>query len=87
MNILTDFTGLVGKGNYYRDSIFELIEKVYKNGIKRDLFMEQYRKFKVVPSIAEEKKLFREFEDMSGLSAYKAVKKMKMSHNDEMIKM
>ncbi|MEN0659264.1 UPF0223 family protein [Caldifermentibacillus hisashii] len=68
---------------------FEAIEKVYDKGIERTRLMEQYRKFKqVVPSIGEEKKVFREFEEVSGYSAYHAVKKLKESNVDtEIIKL
>ncbi|MED3642700.1 UPF0223 family protein [Caldifermentibacillus hisashii] len=68
---------------------FEAIEKVYDKGIERTQLMEQYRKFKqVVPSIGEEKKVFREFEEVSGYSAYHAVKKLKESNVDtEIIKL
>ena len=46
---------------------FEAIEKVYHQGVKRNELMDKYRKFKdVVPSIGEEKRIFREFEDVSG---------------------
>lgn len=68
---------------------FEAIEKVYDKGIERTRLMEQYRKFKqVVPGIGEEKKVFREFEEVSGYSAYHAVKKLKGSNVDtEIIKL
>lgn len=68
---------------------FEAIEKVYDKGIERTRLMEQYRKFKqVVPGIGEEKKVFREFEEVSGYSAYHAVKKLKESKVDtEIIKL
>jgi uncharacterized protein YktA (UPF0223 family) len=66
---------------------FEAIEKVYQIGMKRNELMEKYRKFKeVVPSIGEEKKLFREFEEVSGFSSYKAVKRMKENKEDILIK-
>lgn len=67
---------------------FELVEKVYENGVRRDQFMEQYRKFKkIIPSIGEEKKIFREFEEVSGYSSYHAVKKMKELGDHEIIKL
>lgn len=67
---------------------FEAIEKVYEKGVQRAVLMEKYRKFKlVVPSIGEEKKVFREFEDVSGYSAYHAVKKMKEATDKDIIKL
>lgn len=66
---------------------FETIEKVYEKGVKRNRLMDIYRNFKiVVPSIGEEKRIFREFEDVSGLSSYRVVKKMKESSEDILIK-
>lgn len=50
--------------------------------------MEKYRKFKqIVPSIGEEKKIFREFEEVSGYSAYHAVKKMKEEKDITLLKL
>ncbi|WP_033829352.1 UPF0223 family protein [Bacillus andreraoultii] len=67
---------------------FEAIEKVYEKGVQRAVLMEKYRKFKlVVPSIGEEKKVFREFEDVSGYSAYHAVKKMKDASDKDFIQL
>jgi uncharacterized protein YktA (UPF0223 family) len=57
---------------------FEAIEKAYEKGIGRDELMAVYRRFKeIVPSIAEEKKLCGEFEEMSGYSSYRTIKKAK----------
>lgn len=54
---------------------FEAVEAAYEKGIKREVFMENYRLFKVVvPSQAEEKTICREFEEASGYVAFKAVK-------------
>lgn len=67
---------------------FESIEKAYESGVKREVFMGGYRRFKeIVPSIAEEKKVFREFEEISGYSSYYVVKKAKESAQGTMIKM
>jgi uncharacterized protein YktA (UPF0223 family) len=57
---------------------FEAIERAYEAGIGRDELMAAYRQFKeIVPSIAEEKKLCGEFEEMSGYSSYRTIKKAK----------
>lgn len=54
---------------------FEAVEAAYEKGIKREVFMENYRLFKaVVPSQAEEKTICREFEEASSYVAFKAVK-------------
>ncbi|WAA13243.1 UPF0223 family protein [Fervidibacillus halotolerans] len=67
---------------------FESVEKVYEQGMERKRLMERYRKFKkVVPSIGEERKIFREFEEVSGLSAYHVVKKMKELKEGQMIRL
>jgi uncharacterized protein YktA (UPF0223 family) len=59
---------------------FEAIEKAYEKGIEREKLMAAYRRFKeVVPSIAEEKKLCGEFEEMSSYSSYRTIKKAKES--------
>lgn len=65
---------------------FEAVELAYEKGIKREKLMAEYRRFKeIVPSKAEEKKLCSEFEETSGYSAYRAVKKAKESADDERI--
>ncbi|MGG5253096.1 UPF0223 family protein [Neobacillus sp. SM06] len=65
---------------------FEAIESAYEKGIRRETLMSAYRRFKeVVPSKAEEKKLCGEFEEISGYSAYRAVKKAKEAAADEKI--
>ncbi|MEI5906015.1 UPF0223 family protein [Bacillus spongiae] len=67
---------------------FEMIEKAYEKGVKRNQLMSGYRRFKeIVPSISEEKQLFKEFEKASGYSSYHAVKKMKAGESEEWITM
>lgn len=67
---------------------FEAIELAYEKGIKREMLLERYRKFKeVVPSMAEEKSLFREFEKESGYASYPAVKQMKEKEDGALIKL
>jgi len=66
---------------------FEVIEKAYETGVKREELMERYRKFKeIVPSMAEEKSYFREFEKESGLVSYPIIKKMKETTAGAIIK-
>jgi len=66
---------------------FQCIEKAYEKGIDKDSLMSAYRKFKViVPSKAEEKKLCNEFEELSGYSSYRMIKKAKESIENVTIK-
>ncbi|MER2171702.1 Uncharacterized protein YktA, UPF0223 family [Paenisporosarcina quisquiliarum] len=66
---------------------FEAIEKAYENGIKREELMKRYRRFKeIVPSIAEEKTYFREFEKESGYVSFPIIKKMKEQSDGSIIK-
>ncbi|PLS16528.1 hypothetical protein CVD28_15700 [Bacillus sp. M6-12] len=65
---------------------YECIEKAYEQKISKNELMEAYRRFKkVVPGKADEKKLTDEFEEISGYSAYLAIKKAKDSDDGEMI--
>lgn len=65
---------------------FESIEKAYEKGIQREQLMASYRRFKeIVPSKAEEKKICGEFEETSGYSAYRTVKKAKETEENDKI--
>ncbi|MDF1506741.1 UPF0223 family protein [Robertmurraya sp. DFI.2.37] len=67
---------------------FEHIEAAYERGIERDVLMASYRRFKeIVPSKSEEKKLCGEFEESSGYSSYRTIKKAKESERGQIIKM
>jgi len=67
---------------------FHAIEKAYEKGIEKSELMNRYRRFKeIVPSKAEEKRLNKEFEEVSGYSSYKTIKKAKETENQTMIKM
>ncbi|MGD6964887.1 UPF0223 family protein [Rossellomorea vietnamensis] len=62
---------------------FQSIEKAYEQGIERDKLMEAYKRFKeIVPGKAEEKRICNEFEESSGYSSYRAVKRMKESDSN-----
>lgn len=68
-------------------AFFEGIEMAYEKGIKRQDLLARYRRFKeIVPSIAEEKTYFREFEEESGYASFPAIKDMKAKNDDEIIK-
>ena len=66
---------------------FEAIELAYEKGIKRQNLIAKYRRFKeIVPSIAEEKTYFREFEEESGYASFPVIKEMKARNDEEIIK-
>ncbi|MFB5194019.1 UPF0223 family protein [Neobacillus sp. KR4-4] len=69
-------------------AFFETIEKAYEQGIDRDVVLKAYRRFKeIVPSKAEEKTICNEFEEMSGYSSYRTIKKVKDAASGDRIKM
>ena len=68
-------------------AFFEAVEKAYETGIAKEQLMDAYRGFKkVVPSMAEEKTLDKEFEEASGYVTYRVVKAAKEAAAGEMIK-
>lgn len=68
-------------------AFYVAIEQAYENGVKREEVMATYREFKaIVPSKAEEKTLFKEFEEVSGYSSYHIVKAAKEASVGELIK-
>lgn len=67
---------------------FEGVEKAYEKGIKREEMLALYRRFKeIVPSQAEEKSVFREFEEESGYISYPVVKQAKELENGQIIRL
>jgi uncharacterized protein YktA (UPF0223 family) len=67
---------------------YEAIERAYEKGIDRDELMAIYRRFKeIVPSKAEEKTICGEFEEISGYSTYRTIKKAKDSASGDRISM
>lgn len=59
-------------------NLWDQLEQAYEKGIVVDKFLESYQQFKkVVPSIGEERRLGREFEDLSGYSLYRTVQAAK----------
>ncbi|MBO0962565.1 UPF0223 family protein [Neobacillus sp. MM2021_6] len=67
---------------------FEAVEQAYEKGIERDKIMKTYRRFKeIVPSIAQEKTICGEFEEISGYSSYRTIKKAKESASGDRINM
>ncbi|MEH7418293.1 UPF0223 family protein [Neobacillus drentensis] len=69
-------------------NFFEAIERAYEKGIERDEMMNAYRRFKeIVPSKAEEKTICGEFEEISGYSSYRTIKKAKEASSGDKIMM
>jgi uncharacterized protein YktA (UPF0223 family) len=67
---------------------YEAIEKAYEKGINREELMNAYRRFKeIVPSKAEEKTICGEFEEISGYSSYRTIKKAKDAAAEDKIVM
>ena len=59
-------------------SFFNKVEEAYESKVEAKEYMDAYRAFKkVVPSIGEEKRLGREFEEVSGYSLYRATQEKK----------
>ena len=53
-------------------AFFNTIENYYEKSVKGSQVMTKYKRFKeIVPGKAEEKQLFKEFEDVSGYNSYK----------------
>ena len=56
-------------------SFFNQVEQAYEQKVNARTYLEAYKAFKkVVPSIGEEKRLGKEFEEVSGYSLYRATK-------------
>jgi len=67
---------------------YTCIEKAYEKGVKKEELMIAYKKFKsIVPGKAEENKLCREFEELSGYSAYRTIQKGKELLETDIVKM
>lgn len=67
-------------------TLWNAVEAAYEKGIATEQFQEAYRNFKqIVKSIGEEKRLGREFEEVSGYSLYRVVQASKT--NQKKIKM
>lgn len=68
-------------------SFYTLIEKAYEESVKREEVIRAYRNFKkIVPSKAEEKTLFKEFEEASGYACYPIVREAQKAQDGEWIK-
>lgn len=67
---------------------FEAVEAAYEKGIKREVFMARYKRFKeVVPSQSEEKTICREFEEASHYVPFRVVKLAKELADGQVVRM
>ncbi|GEL08877.1 UPF0223 protein [Salisediminibacterium halotolerans] len=67
---------------------FEAVNDAYEKGVDRETLLTRYRQFKnVVPSKAEEKQHFKDYEEQTGQSAYHVVKHARENAETEVIKM
>lgn len=58
--------------------LWSAVEEAYETTIEAEHFLTIYRKFKqVVPSIGEEKRLGKKFQQLSGYSLYQVVQQAK----------
>ncbi|AEV95108.1 UPF0223 family protein [Pediococcus claussenii] len=56
---------------------FSLIEKAYESGVARTDMQKKYDLFlRVIPNKSEQKRIFREFRNNSGLEAYTVIKQL-----------
>ncbi|PTK73998.1 UPF0223 family protein [Staphylococcus haemolyticus] len=59
-------------------AFFNKIENYYENSVNGQDLMNHYKRFKeIVPGKAEEKQLFKEFEEKSNYNSYKVVQEVK----------
>ena len=67
---------------------FEAVEAAYEKGIKREIVMSRYKRFKeIVPTQAEEKTICREFEEVSSYVPYRVVKLAKDLADGQIVRM
>ncbi|KAF0426961.1 hypothetical protein GBO86_02800 [Pediococcus acidilactici] len=59
-------------------NFFSKIEESYQKGVKRQVLKDAYDKFRqVVPNKSEEKRIYREFQQNSGMQPFQAVKQLR----------
>ena len=65
-----------------------IVEQAYEASIMVERFDDQYQRFKeVIPSISGQKKIDRQFEEVSGYSIYKLVQYRKSLTNEKKLSM
>ncbi|MDW8564612.1 MULTISPECIES: UPF0223 family protein [Staphylococcus] len=61
-------------------SFFNAVEAYYESKVEGQLILNRYKQFKeIVPGKAEEKQIFKEFENNSGYNSYQVVKAVQTS--------
>ena len=61
---------------------FNKIKNYYESSVKGDEVLNAYKNFKhIVPGKADEKQIFKEFENKSGYNSYKVVQEIKKNPN------
>lgn len=69
-------------------ALYEAVELTYSKGMERDRLLSLYRRFKeIVPGKAQERNLANEYEELSGYSVYRTIKKAKDMQPGEQVKM
>ncbi|WP_252314712.1 UPF0223 family protein [Sinobaca sp. H24] len=67
---------------------FTIIEKAYDKGVKKEVLLDHYNRFKkVVPSKSEEKTLCGEFEGKTKVSCWHTVQAARKAESAALIKM
>ncbi|MCM3616420.1 UPF0223 family protein [Sutcliffiella horikoshii] len=69
-------------------AFYEAVEMSYSKGVERDRLLSLYRRFKeIVPGKADERNLANEYEELSGFSVYRTIKKAKEMQPGEKVSM
>lgn len=69
-------------------ALYEAVEMSYSKGVERDRLLSLYRRFKeIVPGKADERNLANEYEELSGFSVYRTIKKAKEMQPGEKVSM
>ncbi|MGA9288268.1 MAG: UPF0223 family protein [Anaerobacillus sp.] len=67
-------------------TFFQLIEQAYDQGANKDQIVNAYYAFKdVVPSKSEEKQIFKQFDQETGYSTFRAVKEARETERDKVV--
>ncbi|MBQ0139225.1 MAG: UPF0223 family protein [Kurthia sp.] len=68
-------------------AFFQIIEKAYETGVKREAVLKAYRRFnEIVPGKAQEKTYFKEFFEVSGYESFPVVRDAKKGQDGTTIK-
>ncbi|WP_209125821.1 UPF0223 family protein [Alkalihalobacillus sp. BA299] len=68
-------------------AFFQAVEEAHISGVDRAKVLSLYRRFKeIVPSKSEEKQLFKQYDQESGVSCYHVIKKARENEHIQKIK-